>query len=45
MNALLLVREQQDKGIFQPIELPGMVLSVTKEETTYTPWKTPSTTN
>lgn len=45
MNELLRLREQQDKGIFQPIELPGMVLSVKKEETTYTPWKTPSTTN
>lgn len=39
MNDLLLLREQQDKGIFQPIEL-GMVLSV-KEEI-YTPWKTPT---
>jgi hypothetical protein len=40
MNELLQIREQQDKGIFQPIELPGMVLSV-KEDKTYTSWKHP----
>ena len=42
MSELLRLREEQDKGIFQPIELPGMV-PVTKEDTVYTPWKTPST--
>jgi hypothetical protein len=42
MSELLRLREEQDKGIFQPIELPGMV-PATKENGTYTPWKTPST--
>lgn len=42
VSELLRIREEQDKGIFQPIELPGMV-SITKEDSIYTPWKTPST--
>jgi hypothetical protein len=42
MSELLRLREEQDKGIFQPIEVSGTALSIKKENTAYTPWKTPS---
>lgn len=41
MSELLRLREEQDKGIFQPIQLPVTIVA-TKDDTVYTPWKTPS---
>jgi hypothetical protein len=42
MSELLRLREEQDKGIFQPIEVSGTALSIKKENTAYTPWTTTS---
>jgi len=42
-NELLKQREQQDKGIFVPITTFQPVFHAPSTETSYTPWKTPST--
>lgn len=44
LSELMRLREQQDKGSYTPVIAPASVqLSIMTPNTTYTPWKTPST--
>jgi hypothetical protein len=43
LSELMRMREEQDKGSYMPIIAPTPILpSTTTSNTTYTPWKTPS---
>ena len=44
LSELMRLREQQDKGSYTPVIAPSSVQpSIVTPNTTYTPWKTPST--
>ena len=44
LSELMRLREEQDKGSYTPIISPASVQpSIVTPNTTYTPWKTPST--
>ena len=44
LSELMRLREQQDKGSYTPVIAPASVQpSIMTPNTTYTPWKTPST--
>ena len=44
LSELIRLREEQDRGTFQPIkEELQKVLPIVKDTAVYTPWKTPST--
>ena len=44
LSELMRLREEQDKGSYTPIIAPAPIQpSIALSNTTYTPWKTPST--